>query len=152
MASRTRPIWSREPRTGSSVKKQHRRVTTGRNRDVGRGYFSGFLPRHQRIGTRRSLTCSRRCNPFTPFRYRKQGRRLVYTGKLERGFTEKTRSAFLRFERLKTKRQPIEADRKFPKARWMKPEALIDAEFRRKTGEGLLCHPSFKGLRDLRLI
>jgi hypothetical protein len=36
-------------------------VTTGRNRDVGRGYFSGFLPRHQRIGTRRSLTCSRRC-------------------------------------------------------------------------------------------
>jgi hypothetical protein len=55
-----------EPRRARGVKGQHRRVTTGRNRDDGRGYFSGFLPRHQRIGTRRSLTCSRRCTPHPP--------------------------------------------------------------------------------------
>jgi hypothetical protein len=27
-----------------------------------RGHFAGFRPRHQRIGTRRNLTCSRRFN------------------------------------------------------------------------------------------
>ena len=37
-----------------------RRVTTGHNRDDGRSYFSGFLLRQQRIGTRGHLTCSRR--------------------------------------------------------------------------------------------
>jgi hypothetical protein len=39
-------------------------VTTGRNRDDGRSYFAGFLLRHQRIGTRGHLTCSRRCFHF----------------------------------------------------------------------------------------
>ena len=50
-------------------------------------------------------------------------------------------------ERLKTKKPPISAPRSFPKARWVKPNVLIDAEFRGKTGEGLLRHPSFKGVR-----
>jgi hypothetical protein len=35
-------------------------VTTGHNGDDGRSYFSGFLLRHQRIGTRGHLTRSRR--------------------------------------------------------------------------------------------
>jgi ATP-dependent DNA ligase len=50
-------------------------------------------------------------------------------------------------ERLKTKTQLIQAARKFPKAQWMKPSVLVDAEFRGKTGEGLLRHPAFKGIR-----
>jgi hypothetical protein len=37
----------------------------------------------------------------------------------------------------------IAARKNFPKARWVKPVVLVDAEFRGKTGEGLLRHPSF---------
>jgi hypothetical protein len=44
-------------------------------------------------------------------------------------------------ERLKTKTQPMQAPRKFPKAQWRKPDVPVDAEFRGKTGEGLLRHP-----------
>lgn len=73
---------------------------------------------------------------------------LAYAGKLERGFSEIDKVRLLTmFERLKTKKQPIAASRKFPKARWVKPNVLIDAEFRRRTGDGLLRHPSFKGVR-----
>ena len=50
-------------------------------------------------------------------------------------------------EKLKAKEQPIEAPRRFPKAQWLKPRVLADAEYRGKTGEGLLCHPAFKGVR-----
>lgn len=54
-----------------------------------------------------------------------------------------------RLEPLQVRRQPMGASRKhFPKARWVKPIVLVDAEFRGKTGEGLLRHPSFKGLRE----
>jgi hypothetical protein len=40
------------------------------------------------------------------------------------------------------------ARRSFSKARWVKPAVLVDAEFRGKTGEGLLRHPSCKGIRE----
>jgi hypothetical protein len=41
----------------------------------------------------------------------------------------------------------MSASRKsFPKARWVQPAVLVDAEFRGKTGEGLLRHASFKGV------
>jgi bifunctional non-homologous end joining protein LigD len=43
---------------------------------------------------------------------------------------------------------PIEADRTFPKAQWLKPVLLGDVEYRRKTAAGLLRHPSYKGLRE----
>jgi bifunctional non-homologous end joining protein LigD len=79
---------------------------------------------------------------------RREGRRLVYAGKLERGFTEDDKKRILELHaRLKSKTQPIQAPRKFPKAQWMKPSVLVDAEFRGKTGEGLLRHPAFKGIR-----
>jgi bifunctional non-homologous end joining protein LigD len=79
---------------------------------------------------------------------RKEGRRLVYAGKLERGFSDEDKQRILAmFERLKTKKQPVTAGRTFPKARWVRPEVLVDAEFRGKTGEGLLRHPAFKGVR-----
>lgn len=79
---------------------------------------------------------------------KREGRRLVYAGKLERGFSDEDKRRILEMqERLKSRKQPIDAPRKFPKARWMKPTVLLDAEFRGKTGEGLLRHPSFKGVR-----
>jgi bifunctional non-homologous end joining protein LigD len=79
---------------------------------------------------------------------RREGRRLVYAGKLERGFTDEDKKRILELhERLKSKTAPITAERKFPKAQWMKPRVLIEAEFRGKTGDGLMRHPAFKGVR-----
>jgi bifunctional non-homologous end joining protein LigD len=76
------------------------------------------------------------------------GRRLVYAGKLERGFTDADKRRILELHaRLESKASPVEAPRTFPKARWMKPDVLVEAEFRGKTGEGLLRHPAFKGIR-----
>jgi bifunctional non-homologous end joining protein LigD len=74
---------------------------------------------------------------------------LVYAGKLERGFSDEEKKSLLaRLAPLKSARQPIEAPRKFPKARWVQPVLLIDAEFRGKTRDGLLRHPSYEGVRD----
>ena len=47
---------------------------------------------------------------------------------------------------LKTRKQPIEAPRKFPKAQWVKPDLMVDAAYRARTGQGLLRHPAFKGM------
>ena len=81
---------------------------------------------------------------------RKLGDELLYAGKLERGFSEDDKRAILkRLTSLRIRRQPMAAARKsFPKARWVKPAVLVEAEFRGKTGEGLLRHPSFKGFRE----
>jgi bifunctional non-homologous end joining protein LigD len=79
---------------------------------------------------------------------REERRKLVYAGKLERGFTDEDKTHILKLlANLETRKQPIAAPRKFPKARWVKPRVLVDAEFRGKTGEGLLRHPAFKGVR-----
>jgi bifunctional non-homologous end joining protein LigD len=79
---------------------------------------------------------------------KREGRRLIYAGKLERGFSDEDKKRILDMhDRLKAKKVPIEAPRKFPKAQWMKPTVLVEAEFRGKTGEGLLRHPAFKGIR-----
>jgi bifunctional non-homologous end joining protein LigD len=73
---------------------------------------------------------------------------VVYGGKLERGFDEAdTRRLLALLEPLRTKQPPFAAPRRFPKARWVKPAVLIDAEFRGRTGDGLLRHPLFKGIR-----
>jgi bifunctional non-homologous end joining protein LigD len=37
---------------------------------------------------------------------------------------------------------------KFPKAKWVKPRVMVDVEFRGKTGDGLLRHPKFMGIRE----
>jgi bifunctional non-homologous end joining protein LigD len=81
---------------------------------------------------------------------RKEGDDLVYAGKLERGFSEDDKREIVkRLTPLRVRKQPITAVRKsFPKAKWVKPAVLVEAEFRGKTGEGLLRHPSFKGVRE----
>ena len=80
---------------------------------------------------------------------RKERGRLVYAGKLERGFNEQDKMRILLMaDKLKAKKQPIEAPRRFPKAQWLEPLVMVDAEFRGKTGEGLLRHPACKGVRQ----
>jgi bifunctional non-homologous end joining protein LigD len=55
----------------------------------------------------------------------------------------------MRLASLRVRKQPMHAARKsFPKARWVSPVVMVEAEFRGKTGEGLLRHPSFKGIRE----
>ncbi|MEN3377474.1 MAG: bifunctional non-ous end joining protein LigD [Hyphomicrobiales bacterium] len=66
---------------------------------------------------------------------RKERSKLVYAGKLERGFTDADKKRILeQLERLKTKKRPIDAPRKFPKATWVKPKVMVEAEYRAKTG------------------
>jgi bifunctional non-homologous end joining protein LigD len=74
---------------------------------------------------------------------------LVYAGKLERGFSEADKKNLLaRLEPLRIKKAPIALPRSFPKARWVRPEVLVDVEFRGRTGDGLLRHPSYQGVRE----
>jgi bifunctional non-homologous end joining protein LigD len=64
---------------------------------------------------------------------RKERSKIVYAGRLERGFTEADKRHILeQLERLKTKKQPIEAPRKFPKAQWVKPKVIVDASTGRR--------------------
>jgi bifunctional non-homologous end joining protein LigD len=81
---------------------------------------------------------------------RAQEGELVYAGKLERGISgEDERTLLRRLARLRVRARPMRAARrKFPKARWVKPRVLVEAEFRGKTADGLLRHPSFKGVRE----
>jgi bifunctional non-homologous end joining protein LigD len=74
---------------------------------------------------------------------------LVYAGKLETGFSEEDKNNLMaRLRPLVTKKQPINAPRSFPKARWVQPSVLVDVAFRGKTGDGLLRHPSYQGVRE----
>jgi ATP dependent DNA ligase C terminal region len=74
---------------------------------------------------------------------------LVYAGKLEASFSEQDKQRLLaRLQPLQTKKMPIAAARSFPKARWVEPRVLIDVEFRGKTDDGLLRHPSYQGVRE----
>jgi ATP-dependent DNA ligase len=70
---------------------------------------------------------------------RSEDGQLVYAGKLETGFSEEDkRNLLVRLKPLVTKKQPIEAPRSFPKARWVKPLLMIDVEFRGKSGRSAL--------------
>jgi bifunctional non-homologous end joining protein LigD len=74
---------------------------------------------------------------------------LAYGGKVERGFSEDDKKNLLaRLQRLTIKKPPIAAPRSFPKARWVRPAVLVDVEFRGRTGDGLLRHPSYQGVRE----
>jgi bifunctional non-homologous end joining protein LigD len=73
---------------------------------------------------------------------------LVYAGKLENVGDES--DLLSRLKPLTTPKQPMKAVSrgKFPKAKWVKPQVLIDAEFRGKTGDGLLRHARYMGIRE----
>jgi bifunctional non-homologous end joining protein LigD len=74
---------------------------------------------------------------------------LLYAGKLERGFDDKQEKEMMTALRpIATNKKPIRSARtRFPKARWVEPRVMVEAEFRGKTAEGLVRHPSYKGIR-----
>jgi bifunctional non-homologous end joining protein LigD len=81
---------------------------------------------------------------------KREGRELVYAGKLERGFSDEDEREILAILKpLTVSKQPMSGSRdRFPKAKWVKPEVMVEAEFRGKTSKGLLRHPSYKGIRE----
>jgi bifunctional non-homologous end joining protein LigD len=73
---------------------------------------------------------------------------LLYAGKVENGFTPASqRDLEESAKALKSRSQPLTKKIRKPKAQWLKPELLVDVEYRALTGEGKVRHPSFKGLR-----
>jgi bifunctional non-homologous end joining protein LigD len=79
----------------------------------------------------------------------RSGRKLVYAGKVEHGFSrDQVKRLEERAKRLARRTAPFEIERR-PKAKWVEPTLLADVEYRRKTKKrGLLRHPSYKGLRE----
>jgi bifunctional non-homologous end joining protein LigD len=78
--------------------------------------------------------------------------RLRYSGKVGTGFTmrELTRLGDL-LAPLETDSSPFDAPPPRPIeriARWVRPELVAEVEFGEWTGEGILRHPSYMGLRD----
>ena len=80
---------------------------------------------------------------------RRDGDKLLYAGKVERGFTDVLEKELKkRLEPFKTRKQPLTSKVKKPKATWFKPHVLVDVEFRALTGTRKLRHPSYKGVRE----
>jgi bifunctional non-homologous end joining protein LigD len=80
---------------------------------------------------------------------RREGRDLIYAGKVETGFTDKqVKHLIERAQRLVTRTQPFKKKIAKRKGRWLKPQLFGDVEYRRRTSGGLLRHPSYKGLRE----
>jgi bifunctional non-homologous end joining protein LigD len=74
---------------------------------------------------------------------------LSYAGKVENGFTlQSQRELETKAKALTTTTSPLSTRVSKPKARWLKPELMIEVEYRALTGEGKLRHPSFKGIRE----
>jgi bifunctional non-homologous end joining protein LigD len=75
--------------------------------------------------------------------------KLEYAGKVEHGFSDQSaRGVVERLRPLLQRAQALNTKIKKPKARWVKPLVLADVEYRALTGEGLMRHPSFKGVRE----
>jgi bifunctional non-homologous end joining protein LigD len=79
---------------------------------------------------------------------RREGGRLHYAGKVERGFDDKTaRAVVAELLPLKAGKNPLAEKTRKSKATWVKPVVPVDVEYRALTDEGLVRHPSFKGIR-----
>jgi bifunctional non-homologous end joining protein LigD len=83
-------------------------------------------------------------------RYRRG--RLKYMGRVGTGFSRATAAELWRTaQALRTSHPPF-ADRLDPEQRrgvvWLRPELVADVEYRALTGDGLLRHAAYKGLRE----
>ncbi|MFO7653688.1 MAG: DNA ligase D [Candidatus Krumholzibacteriia bacterium] len=77
--------------------------------------------------------------------------RLVFAGKVGTGFTEASRASLgERLAGLERKTSPFRDPPREPAKRvhWVRPELVCEVEFTEWTTDGLLRHPSFKGLRE----
>jgi len=76
---------------------------------------------------------------------------LRYAGRIGTGYTRKAaRDLWQRLAALKTGRAPIALpkDERRKDVIWVKPQVVIEAEFRGITHDGLLRQASYKGLRE----
>jgi bifunctional non-homologous end joining protein LigD len=78
-----------------------------------------------------------------------RGRELRYAGKVGTGFSERDLDELTaRLRSLERKHSPF-AEGKTPRGtRFVEPELVAEIEFREMTGEGMVRHGSFKGLRE----
>lgn len=87
--------------------------------------------------------------------------KLLYTGKVGTGFNRKTQQQLIKlFKPLILKKAPFEdtpdinkpsrfrPDPPKAEAVWVKPELVCEVTFRELTSDGVMRHPSFKGLRE----
>ncbi|HUG93798.1 MAG TPA: DNA ligase D [Planctomycetaceae bacterium] len=78
--------------------------------------------------------------------------RLVYCGRVGTGFTDKSLAQVMKeLKRRTTDTPPFHnppAGREARGVHWLKPELVAEVEFAAWTDDGILRHPSFKGLRE----
>ncbi|HXV64299.1 MAG TPA: non-homologous end-joining DNA ligase, partial [Vicinamibacteria bacterium] len=76
-------------------------------------------------------------------------RRLVFSGQVGTGFTEKMlQDLMVLLEERAQDEPPFESTpRELKRAHWVRPELVAEVEFTEWTSDGRLRHPSFKGLR-----
>ncbi len=74
---------------------------------------------------------------------------LRFAGRVGTGFTAATRADLLALMRpIERDDSPFAGSAPSPEARYVEPELVCEVEFTERTREGMLRHPSFKGLRD----
>jgi bifunctional non-homologous end joining protein LigD len=87
--------------------------------------------------------------------------KLVYTGKIGTGYTEKMQKDMMKlFKPLEQKQSPFgvvpdvnkpsrfRPDPPDAKATWLKPKLVCEVSFREMTEDGVMRHPSFEGMRE----
>jgi bifunctional non-homologous end joining protein LigD len=80
---------------------------------------------------------------------RREGEELLYAGKAGTGFTFGTARALReRLQPLVVRKSSLTTPVRKPKATWVRPELLVDIQYRSITPDGRLRHASFKGVRD----
>jgi bifunctional non-homologous end joining protein LigD len=80
---------------------------------------------------------------------RKEGKELVYAGKVGSGFSHKTSMSVRRkLDALVTPEQKLTRKVRKRKARWVEPKFSAEVEYRDITADGLLRQSSFKGLHE----
>ena len=80
---------------------------------------------------------------------RREGKELIYAGKVERGFKDKSIADLTkRAEPFKRRLQPFSRKMKKPRATWYEPHVRVDVDYRALTGTGRLRHPMYKGVRE----
>lgn len=84
-----------------------------------------------------------------------KNKKLIYSGHVGTGFSEETlKQLFTTFSALKINTIPLDEKPKDPlgrKIQWLKPEIVAEVEFTEWTSDGILRHPSFKGIREDKL-
>ena len=80
---------------------------------------------------------------------RREGDELLYAGKAGTGFTfDSARALREKLEPLVIRKSPLTTPVRKPKATWVRPELLVDVQYRSITPDGRLRHASYKGVRE----